>query len=254
METIEKKRKLDLLSFQKTLNEQFLEVFENKKNAASKGEVLSADLGLGEITQNFHFFLPLKELKHISTDNNFEALELTKSWVLGFNQLRGEIFTIIDFSRLINSFLTESEDYKKRKITTDQNIIYVKNHDDVKLALVIETLNLEYTAEFTPLFKINQKDSLLQWSLSEDVDFSSFIKKENMSMEEWNCLTYLKGLAEAHEGIDFSEFASFINNKEEERIMLSIVSDVYLDSFGRHPVFVIDFARLTKLLINVSPF
>ena len=93
MEQVEKKKKkVDLLGFQQGLNNQFLEIFHNKQSGLNFDiDDNSADLGLEAAASGFKFFIPLKNLKTISMDNSFESIVLTKSWVVGFNQLRGEI-------------------------------------------------------------------------------------------------------------------------------------------------------------------
>lgn len=255
------KKKLDLLGFQKTLNDQFLEIFESKKNGQTKGLIDTAELGLGEEVLNYKFFFPLKDLKSISNDNKFESVPLTTSWITGFNQIRGEVFTIVDFTKIIELILSNKVTKEHRKITGDSNLLYLKESNDMKTALVLNKLMLEYTAEFTPLFKyinnINTENNSNNsyWILEEGIEFDSFVKKNNMSIEEWNILNEINQFTKENKSFSQDEIEEkILNSKGEEKLLWAMVSNVYLDAFGQHPVFTVDIQRLTKFLMNVSPF
>lgn len=256
---ITEKKKLDLLGFQKTLNDQFLEIFESKKNGQTKGLIDTAELGLGEEILNYKFFFPLKDLKSISNDNKFESVPLTTSWITGFNQIRGEVFTIVDFTKIVELILSNKVNKEHRKITGDSNVLYLKEYNDIKTALVLNKLMLEYTAEFTPLFKyINtniNEESKSQWILEEGIDFDSFVKRNNMSSEEWNILNEINQFTKENRSFSQDEIEEkTLNSNGEKKLLWTMVGNVYLDAFGKHPVFTVDIQRLTKFLMNVSPF
>lgn len=253
-----KRKKVDLLSFQQTLNEQFLDIFKSKKEGDQETQVTD-NLGLHAVTDDFLFFLPLKDLKNISMDNNYEDMMYTKSWILGFNQVRGEVYTIIDFKRTIELLAKGICPTTKAKLNKESRIIYLKNTEESKLGVLLESVKLDYTAEFTPIFHHHDIENQSSWSISEEVDFHAFIKKEKMSEKEWLIMNKLYEAAtfstklNNHDVKDRAELLNDPHHKWEDT-MLYLIKDVYLDAFGNRPVIVFNFDNLTKLLINVSPF
>lgn len=253
MEQVEKKRKkVDLLEFQKTLNTHFLEIFESKSaglNFNSDGTT-EADLGLEAIASDIKFFLPLKNLKTISIDNSFEDSIFTKSWVLGFNQLRGEIYTITDFEKVIDLILEKKTGNIKNRLSNESRIVYLKS-SDAKVAFTISKLKLDYTAELTSIFKFNENNQGLSWSLEEGIDFNSFVKKEKMSEKEWLLMTDLQNIVISNSSL--SDLDEKIQTTKKISL-LYFVKDVYLDSNGESPVFVLNTNNLTNYLASVSPY
>ena len=117
MEKVERK-KSKLLDFQKALNTHFLEIFESKSKGVDSFETQGgADLGLEANASSLKFFLPLKDLKNISMDNKYESIVQTNSWLLGFNQSRGEIYTIIDLNKVFELIIDNKQDIIKSKLT-----------------------------------------------------------------------------------------------------------------------------------------
>lgn len=235
-------KKVDLLSFQKNLNEQFIEIFEAKKQGTIQS-VQSIELGLQAEAINFKFFISLKDLQNISMNNSYEESKLLASWICGFNQIRGEVFTIMDFRKTIEYLLNQKNDKQYRKLGVDNRIIYLKEYADEKLGLVLDTIDLAYTPEFTLLFKSQEDNNKKSWKLNEDLDFNSFVREENMSKEEFDIL---KNLLNKEIIKEYSEEAL-------KEIFFYLVNDIYLDVLGKRPVFVLDAENLTKVLINISP-
>jgi chemotaxis signal transduction protein len=251
--TVELRKKLNLLEFQKTLNAQFLEIFEDKKNNTDVNLIKSSSLGLGEVVMNYRFFFPLKDLKNISGDNKCESMPLTKPWITGFNQIRGNVFTIIDFHRVIEYILNNNEQHVEH-LTNESNILYIKDNSESHMGLVVNSLSLEYTGEFTKIFKCNNTENKINWNLEDGIIFDSFVKKENMSNEEFNILITLQEFSNKDMSIT-NENMKDINELSDEMKLLEIfISDIYLDALGNRPIFVVDLQRLTKFLMSVSPF
>ena len=71
MSQIEKK-KLNLLKFQQELNQQFLEIFEQKNQEGIFSQNSTDFLGLLVHVDNLSLFLPLLKLKTISLKNEYE--------------------------------------------------------------------------------------------------------------------------------------------------------------------------------------
>jgi chemotaxis signal transduction protein len=252
-----KKNKLDLLGFQRTLNEQFLEIFEAKKSGKLKKEEMgfSSDLGLGDRAIDLNFFVPLKDLKNISMDNNFETIELTKSWIAGFNQTRGEVYTIMDFSRVMEMATQNLFEEQRRKINSDTRIIYIKELHESKMGFILNTLELKYTAEYTKIFEFKETDNGNFWSLGEEVEFETFVKQEKTTEKEWLILNEVNQYVKENKKWTSQEITDRLKDvKGTLSIVPLLIKDVYLDEFGQHPIFVLNIENLTNFLINVSPF
>ena len=253
MKQVEKKRKkLDLLSFQRTLNSQFLEIFESKntKLTLDSDEQNEADLGLEAVASGLKFFLPLKSLKTISMDNSFEDSIFTKAWLLGFNQLRGEIYTITDFEKVIDMILDGKSSIVKNRLTNESRIVYLKN-TEAKMAFTLSNLKLDYTAELTSIFKFTGKDNSLSWRLEEGIKFDTFVKKDKMSEKEWVLMNDLNAIVNLESSLD--DVQEKIQSTKDVNL-LYFVKDIYLDADGARPVFVLNTNNLTNYLANVSPF
>ena len=253
MENVDKKRKkVDLLGFQKTLNGHFMDIFDSKKAGLTFAteDDNAADLGLEAIASDLQFFIPLKSLKTISMDNAFEDAIFTKSWILGFNQLRGEIYTVTDFEKVIDLVLHNKTSNGKNRLNNESRIIYLKN-SDAKIAFTINKLKLDYTAELTSIFKFTGKNNSLSWGFAEGVDFDVFVKKNKMSEKEWTFMNDLNALVTL--GSSLNDVEEKLQTKKDINL-LYFVKDIYLDANGERPVFVINTNNLTNYLANVSPF
>jgi hypothetical protein len=235
-------KKVDLLGFQKNLNKQFIDIFESKKQGKIES-VTNSELGLQTSAVNFNFFLSLKDLQNISMNNNYEESKLLASWICGFNQIRGEVFTILDFNKTIEYLLNKKDDKKYRKLSIDNRIVYFKEYSDEKIGLILDSVSLAYTPEFTPLFKQIEKDNYKTWELNEDLNFESFVKEDNMFKLEYEIL---KNLLNKKITIEHSD-------ESLNEMFYYLISDVYLDINGKRPIFIINTKNLTKVLINISP-
>ena len=235
-------KKVDLLSFQKNLNEQFIEIFEAKKEGRLQS-AQSMELGLQAEVANFKFFISLKDLQNISMNNNYEESKLLSSWICGFNQIRGEVFTIMDFRKTIEYLLDKKDDKNYKKLGLDNRIIYLKEYNEEKIGLIIDNINLIYTPELTLLFKQEAKDNKKTWQLNADLDFESFVKEDNMSKEEFDVV----------KGFLNKEIIKSYSEESLKNILFYLVNDIYLDISGKRPVFVLDVENLTKVLIDISP-
>jgi len=235
-------KKVDLLGFQKNLNKQFIDIFESKKQGKIES-VTNSDLGLQTSAVNFNFFISLKDLQNISMNNNYEESKLLASWICGFNQIRGEVFTILDFNKTIEYLLNRKDDKKYRKLSIDNRIVYLKEYSDEKIGLILDSVGLAYTPEFTLLFKQVQKDEKKKWELNEDLSFDSFVKQDNMFKAEYEIL---KALLE-------KEITTEHSDESLNDMFYYLISDVYLDINGKRPIFIMNTENLTKVLINISP-
>jgi len=253
MEQVEKKRKkVDLLSFQRTLNTHFLDIFESKKTDLTfdSEDQQEADLGLEAVASGLQFFLPLKTLKTISMDNSFEDSIFTKSWILGFNQLRGEIYTIGDFEKVVDLIMEGKSGNIKSRLSPEARIVYLKDNNS-KMAFSLSKIKLDYTAELTSIFKFTGSNSSLAWTLADGVEFETFVNKQKMSAKEWSIMNDLNALVTLESNLhDVEEKLQSVKDVN----LLYFIRDVYLDANGARPVFVLNTNNLTNYLANVSPY
>lgn len=246
--------KLDLLGFQKNLNSQFLEIFESKKiGYKGKNFDASSSLGLLDEIDGLNFFLPLNQLKSISMTNSYEEIKLTDSWICGFNQVRGDIYTILDLNKIIEYIKISKKDIKIKKLNNDNRIVYLKEYFDSKLGLIINNILLEYTLQYTHILSYTKNSQTnFFWEINKDINFDKYVNSKNMSQEEYNLMTKFKNLANNQEIFDNQVFN--IDAKNNKDWLLYLISDVYLDAMGKRPIFTLNVEHLTKILLNVSPF
>jgi hypothetical protein len=236
-------RKVDLLSFQKNLNEQFIEIFKAKKQGNIQF-VESVKLGLQTEVFNYKFFISLKDLQNISMNNIYEESKLLTSWICGFNQIRGEVFTILDFKKTINFLLNRIADKQYKKLDIDNRIVYLKEYYDEKIGLILESFDLVDISEFISLFKSYENENKKYWKFNEDLNFESFLKEENMSKEEFEILKCLLNI----------EIIKEYSEENQKEIFFYLFNDIYLDVLTKRPIFVLNIENLTKILINISLF
>lgn len=249
------KNKVDLLGFQRSLNEQFLEIFEAKKAGRTLGSLgSSSNLGLLDTVGELNFFLPLKELKNISMTNTFEEMKLSKSWVCGFNQIRGEVFTILDLNKIIELFLTKTTDTDLRKMAGDNRIVYLKEYNESRIGLIINGLRLEYAAEYTPIIRLRNSAETFHWEFEEDIEFTSFVKESKMTKKQFDFITKFKTFADNKQVFNKEDIYADAKEFNKTDLLFSLVGDIYLDNMGNQPIFTLNTENLTKILINVSPF
>jgi len=247
-------KRTDLLKFQKSLNEQFLEILTQKNNTLSEGQQSEDTLGLSSYFRELNLFVSLKELQSIATKVNYENTVRTKSWILGFNQDHGRIYTIFNLNKVFSMLIDNQTDFDIPPLSMNSNIIYLKNNLEENFGLLMEDFKLEYTADFSLILdhKVNE-EGLINWSLASGVDFDTFVKKENMSEAEWNLISKVNELSKSNKKHQIGIYPEY-KDDDKYNILALMVGKVYLDSFGQKPLFVLNLKNLTKFLINVSPF
>jgi hypothetical protein len=248
------RKKIDLLKFQKSLNEQFLEILEQKNSENSENITNQDSLGLSASFRDLKLFISLTDLQSIATRLSYENSIRTKSWILGFNQEHGQIYTIFNMEKILNLLLNDKTDFELVNLKINSNILYLQSFNEENYGVLLDEFDLDYTAEFTMLydFNINQEE-FYSWNISEGVDFNVFLKKENMSELEWGLVNKINSFSNMKSEFKLGVYPQY--NKEDKYLLLAMmVKRVYLDAFGKKPVFVLNVENLTKFLINVSPF
>lgn len=244
-------KKTNLLKFQQDLNQQFLEIFYEKLENKNQLEDNQIDfLGLVTNVKEINFFVPLHDMKNIAIKNLYENSVQTKSWVEGFNQEYGEVYTILNFEKIIDLVLENKTDYNKNNANNTDRLIYLQTKDESNYGLILQDMKLEYTAEYTKIFEHKIFNQQLSWNLVEDIDFQSFIKKENMSLIEYEIISKIYDKSQSKEIISLEN----ILNSYSKDLFLSIIENVYLDSLGKKPIFIVNIDNLIQYLNNTIPF
>jgi hypothetical protein len=248
-----KVKRTDLLKFQKSLNEQFLEILSQKQTTS--GEQGSEDtLGLSSFFRELNLFISLKELQSIATKVNYENTVRTKSWILGFNQDHGRIYTIFNLNKVFSMLIDDQTDFEVPSLSMNSNIVYLRNNIEENFGVLLEDFKLEYTADFSLVFDYKvDEENYINWNLVEGMDFDNFIKKENMSEAEWKLISKINEISKNKQKYKHGTYPQYDSN-DKYNLLALMVSKVYLDSFGQKPLFVLNVRNLTKFLINVSPF
>jgi hypothetical protein len=248
-----KVKRTDLLKFQKSLNEQFLEILSQKQTTS--GEQGSEDtLGLSSFFRELNLFISLKELQSIATKVNYENTVRTKSWILGFNQDHGRIYTIFNLNKVFSMLIDDQTDFEVPSLSMNSNIVYLRNNIEENFGVLLEDFKLEYTADFSLVFDYKvDEENYINWNLVEGMDFDNFIKKENMSEAECKLISKINEIIKNKQKYKHGTYPQYDSN-DKYNLLALMVSKVYLDSFGQKPLFVLNVRNLTKFLINVSPF
>lgn len=229
--------KIDLVEFQKQLNEQFLEIDSISLDAVSfSNEVIednyNNELGIIYDTDNFKFFFSLKNFKHISVSANFEPVFFTKRWLLGFIHFRGAVYSVVDLYNILN-------DQKSRKVNKSDSLLFFKTLDNTRVAIANNNVSLEHAGEYTPIFSLNEaKDG---WVKNEEIeDVFMYLREKNMSAREYEVI---KEMVSGAKRFDNEKFTFF-----------KFIKDVYVDAYGKRPIFVLDAIEVLKHINDAVPF
>lgn len=245
----------EIIEFQKELNQQFLNIYEQR----SKGIKSSAELihGLVERVSDFKFFLPLSVLRSIGSDNKYESLPLMAKWVFGYNQMLGDLYTIVDMESVISHFMENKMSDEQRVIENDQYILYLRDKSITDIALVSKTLKMQNAQEFKEHVLLNNKEGEASIIKGREYNWDLFDRK-NMSVNEWKLLEAIKSL----EKITFmsnAEREEFLmqpttDNNKYQKMALALVEKVYLDEIGSRPVFSISVQKMVQYLLKLNAY
>lgn len=244
-------KKTNLLKFQQELNQQFLQIFYEKLQNQNQFDGDQIDfLGLVVNVKEMNFFIPLHDMRNIAIKNLYESSVQTKSWIEGFNQEYGDVYTLLNFEKIIDLILENKTDYNKNNQSNLDRLVYLQTKDESNYGLILQDIKLEYTAEYTKIFEYKINNQNLSWNLVEDIDFNSFIKKENMTIKEFEILNKINKKVTTKEIINLENELNSYN----ENLFISMIENVYLDSLGKKPIFIINIDNLIKYLNNTTPF
>lgn len=212
--------KVNLIHFQENLNKKFQEISNQKKNEELLVFNDSEFLGLITKINGLNFAVSLKDLKSLSSKTIFENSIRTKSWLLGYNQEQGNIYTIFNLNKVIPLLIEGKSDYENIKVKDSFNIVYLKNSEE-NYGILMESLNL-----------INFKD------LNNIYDNKKIINE-------------IINIKKLEEEFIISDVAKIIVKKINE---LSFISKIFIDNKKKEIVFMLDIYGCVDLLKNQSPF
>lgn len=213
-------KKIDLIKFQENLNTKFQEISSQKKNEEVYLFNSSEFLGLTSKIDNINIVLSLQDLKSLSSKTIFENSIRSKSWLLGFNQEQGNIYTIFNLQKVIPLLLRGHIDYEELKLKDTLNIVYLKTVEE-NYGMLLESLKL-----------INLKE------LKNIYDSSNLI----------NDIINIKLLSEK---IILSDNAKLIIKKIDE---INFINNIFIDEENKEIFFVLDIKNCVNFLKESNPF
>jgi hypothetical protein len=226
-----KKDNIDkLLNFQKSLSEQF-SIAEDKilRNIDINNE---DKLAIGFFYNNLNVLILLEDLKFISGEIRYEQIIRTKPWILGYNQDKGDIYTIYDLKNALALLVGNISEKENDSKIVENKMAYLQDFNENKQAFLchIDNESLKSTSDYLLFYDEN--------NINEDLSLEKFFKKENITSFEWECLL---------------EIAKK-EKKVVENNLVKFSSKVYVDEKIGKPIFVINMNKFTEFLINSSPF
>lgn len=212
-------KKRSLIDFQKKLTEQFRMTSDSDNSGNVKSPELNAldvnefleknkDKNLGLIIKNKHFdvFVKLIDLKNVVSSVNVEYVYLTKPWLTGFLNFRGEIFTLINVDNLC--LQKENTINNLSKNTQYLLIKEVESTNMTRIAFASDEASLTELENFKIIYQKDHKLNKLLFNTEIELSkVQNFNKEINFFFEENDeLLMYL------------SEFIETILIKEDVKI------------------------------------
>lgn len=225
-------KKVDLLKFQENLNNQFFEISKEKKNIQNSLFNSSEHLGLNTKINNVNFVLSIKDLKSISPKTIFEYSIKTKSWLLGYNQEQGNIYTIFNLSKIIPFMLENNFDYEEIKVKESFNIVYLKKEDEY-YGILLDSLNLINIKNLISIYDSKNIENHI-------IDINSLLEKKFFIEEE--CFLIL------------NKINSIYLKKDESSNTNELINKIFIDDKTKEIFFMIDIEKVIKFLKNSNPF
>lgn len=243
----------EIVDFQKELDEQFLKIYEQRKKGIRTTDELNH--GLVERINDFKFFLPLASLRSIGSDNKYESLPLMAKWVVGYNQMLGDLYTIVDMKNIVNYFINGKFNTEQKIIENEEYILYLRDKSVTNLALVSKTLQMHNTQSFKTHISFSSDEALTRIIKEKNYDWNMF-KRENMSSDEWNLLEAFKFIENnpLNEEMRQELFAQKHNEKNKYiKLAIAILEKIYMDELGK-PIFAISVPKLVRYLLQLNAY
>lgn len=240
---VKNKNKIDLLKFQKNLNDQFLDIFNQKKNLSST-ETSRENLGIIIEVESLVFFIELKDLRSIASKTNYETPIRTKSWLLGFNQEHGEVYTIFSLNKIISLIMNNISDYNSETTNLNSHIIYSKDFNkDEHYGFLINSIKLEDSNSFSVNLELENNT----WKV-----FSTTDNNSNFSIVEKNIFDVIE--KNIKETIEIKE-NSFINYETSNKYynLSLVINKVYLNDKNK-PIFNLNLKNIVHFIKEQTPY
>ena len=177
-------------------------------------------------------------------------------WVIGYNQMLGDLYTIVDMNNIIKQFLGGDNLEQIKAIENDEYILYLRDNSITSLALVSKALKMQDAQEFKEHIWVLNMETIYNLEKGRDYNWNLF-KKENMSENEWNLLQAIKSLEKIkfrskEEKEEFLVKETTEENKYQ-KLALALVEKVYLDDIGK-PIFSISVQKMVKYLLKLNAY
>lgn len=227
-------QKSKLLIFQEELNKKFVD-FSKLENVSN--EINIDNIGMIDTSYNINILYPLKNLKSLSVNNNYEELKITKSWVMGFNQIYGDVYTVLNIEKIFNLVLYEESDNVYKKINEDESVLYFKSDDDRKFSVIVNQLKLEDISNDAVLFSAKRELGNSMWNYDENL-LNMIKEKVNLTVNEQKIIKIMQNNANKNKLTNNEEsFSNMFNNvyyqKNNNKIIFEVIVDEILSFASR---------------------
>ncbi len=244
-------KSVNLLSFQKDLNEQFMEIFHDKQMGIHESDYLEDQLGLTFYFKNIEFFISINQLKKISMKNDFEQIVKTKSWLFGFNQEAGQIYTIFNLEKILLHMIDQYSDFDAFLVNDATRILYLKSFNEQHNAILVNHIELNYSQQYEKILSVQKN----KWTLSDknaqkSLNILELIAKNNMTLS-----AILKDF-QKDKMILQDSFSYLKANVRDVNFLSLCIKDVYLkqEKNKQEVVFSLDITKVIEYMMDENAY
>ena len=243
---MKKQEKVNLLDFQRNLNNQFERIFDkdsSQNNEDFKNE--DTNLGLLNKIKDYNFYISLNELKNISSTNKYENINITKSWILGVNHVQNDVYTIINIEKVLDVIKNKKSDFHYEDSSNDSNIVYLKTYEETNLGIVINKLELLNIKSYNPLYSFVVDNDICYWESNSENKLENI--KNDLNIEEFNFLSKINNLIELNKKVSIRDV------KDEEDLFCYIIKKIILGTDNKL-ILILNVEMLIKILGDMPPY
>ncbi len=242
---------VDLLSFQRDLNEQFMDIFHDKQLGIVDNDHLDDQLGLTLNFQNNYFFVPIKQLKKISMKNDFAQIVKTKSWLFGFNQEFGQIYTIFNLEKLLNYMINAREDFEHVQIQEQTRILYLQSYENQNNAILVNNLELNYSQQYEKILTLqNNQWHILDRNAEKQLDVLKELAIKN------KILFYILKYFQEKQSLFQDSFSYMKANIKDVNFLSLCIKDVYVkqNKDKKDVIFSLDLKKMMEYMLDENAY
>lgn len=217
-----------LLGYQKSLDKKYQ---DSKFVDQNKFMGIKFSVNISE-NYNASFLLSSNYLKDIDDDNKFVQISFLSNWLVGFNNKKGKVYSIINLLWLIN-YITNWED----KDLKDGKILYL-NSDKGDALLVKKQIELVFGSQLSE-FIIFEKESV-KVKKDNGIDYTNF--KKDMFVQKF--LEFYKD--------NISLDISSIIEKRSFETIFHFIEKIYINNHNEL-LFSLNLEKIHELLSILNP-